>query len=422
MGLTVLAAVIIIFAAGLVAGFSSRRLRNPALWLALFIFADAFSVASLPFPTILVWPVLVVFGAGIAVATLAGKRAHPLFRVFSDTWPWLVLFAFLALSLLWAPAAAYGLNQLSEGLGRGLLPGLIVYFLLLSSRRTEWGSFLLLGAIYCLVMILFGSSSQQYGGRLATETLNPIWISRAALLVTSVAIWTKGRIKLRLFAGSLSVILAAQTGSRGPALAFVLANAIIMFLSESRQEAARRVGYAVLVAASILTLTMIGLGVVPSSIEGVGRIESLTSPGKLAEDENVLARFDYWGDALHLAATNPVAGVGLGGFGLSLSSNPFAVQYPHNLPLQILAEAGIVGFGLLILSLVRSFGSARRDSLMLLLVLQGLLYSMYSGNFGSNYQCAFFAVAALAFRHVAAFTPTSRGNRRSIADLEPSLQ
>jgi hypothetical protein len=62
-------------------------------------------------------------------------------------------------------------------------------------------------------------------------------------------------------------------------------------------------------------------------------------------------RLDYARVALRLFADSPIGGVGAGNFGRrydALRRFPTHSQYTHNLPLRVLSETGIVGFGLLI--------------------------------------------------------------------------
>ena len=71
-----------------------------------------------------------------------------------------------------------------------------------------------------------------------------------------------------------------------------------------------------------------------------------TGPERLA-DFGSNSRWTWWGEAWELWQDNPVAGTGAGTFSLArrpLRTNTTVATEPHNLPLQFLAETGLVGF------------------------------------------------------------------------------
>ncbi len=74
-------------------------------------------------------------------------------------------------------------------------------------------------------------------------------------------------------------------------------------------------------------------------------------------------RYDYWRVALHAFGQQPLRGVGAGGWAVEwLSRRPYAVgaQDAHSLPLQTLAELGIIGFAMLVMFLGGLAVAARR--------------------------------------------------------------
>jgi O-Antigen ligase len=81
----------------------------------------------------------------------------------------------------------------------------------------------------------------------------------------------------------------------------------------------------------------------PTSTAGAG-------PERLG-DINLNSRWTWWEEAGALFSDHPVGGVGAGAFAVARrpirSNTTFAIE-PHNLPLQFLAETGIVGFLLLL--------------------------------------------------------------------------
>ncbi len=84
-------------------------------------------------------------------------------------------------------------------------------------------------------------------------------------------------------------------------------------------------------------------------IAAIGLVMALRSD--LSELEPVRLRLDNWRTALWVWSGSPLTGVGLGGFGQASQAVPFPVGnrpiHAHSLPLEVLAELGPVGLGLL---------------------------------------------------------------------------
>jgi hypothetical protein len=72
----------------------------------------------------------------------------------------------------------------------------------------------------------------------------------------------------------------------------------------------------------------------------------------LAKLEPVRLRLDNWRTAVWVWSGSPISGVGLGGLGQASQAVPFPVGnrpvHAHSLPLELLAELGLVGLGLII--------------------------------------------------------------------------
>jgi O-Antigen ligase/TPR repeat len=94
--------------------------------------------------------------------------------------------------------------------------------------------------------------------------------------------------------------------------------------------------------------------------------ECANVPGRLAElcANN---RLDWWKESLHIARARPLGGSGAGTFAvarLRYRADATEASEPHSVPFQVLADLGVVGLGLLVVTLV-GFALAVRRGLRL---------------------------------------------------------
>jgi tetratricopeptide (TPR) repeat protein len=151
---------------------------------------------------------------------------------------------------------------------------------------------------------------------------------------------------LALLAGAVLVLVAAFLASR----------------EEARRplDAAlrRRLERATAVAAAALLVAALTVGIVQAGnpVDWVGDAISEFSepldptleddPGRFAELSSN-TRWNWWEDALEVFREHPVVGVGAGAYDVArrpFREDTFAPVEPHSLPLQFLAELGVVGF------------------------------------------------------------------------------
>jgi O-antigen ligase len=129
----------------------------------------------------------------------------------------------------------------------------------------------------------------------------------------------------------------------------------------------------VLAAAASLTV-VIGrhrrLALTTASVLACGAVAVFALRPDLAALDPVRLRLDNWRTAIWVWSTSPIAGVGFGGYGQASQAVPFDVgnhpAHAHSLPLEWLAEFGVVGVVAVILgvvalaTLVRRLWSERR--------------------------------------------------------------
>ncbi len=213
----------------------------------------------------------------------------------------------------------------------------------------------------------------------------------AAVAVLAVAVPFRWRLTLHALlvgvavvavAGPVGDVYAAASGSghASPALrdaftAILIAGfagtlaGLLLALAEERIEIddhrARLARLAGIGAGAVVALTILGVGVAKSSsiADTVSdQWRSLTHPGVRYGGERAdasgsrltsvdpLERYDYWRVALDGFRSNPLLGMGAGGF-----EHRYAIdrryakpsRYPHNLAMKVVGDTGLVGIGLI---------------------------------------------------------------------------
>ncbi len=108
---------------------------------------------------------------------------------------------------------------------------------------------------------------------------------------------------------------------------------------------------------------MVGVGAF-AAIPSMAR-ERLLTLGRVGTDISARYRVDVWLDTLRMSVSSPLWGQGLGAYAAAYpryksGHGDLLVEHPENEYLEVLAEGGLLGFGLLVLGLVRlgQFGVA----------------------------------------------------------------
>lgn len=125
--------------------------------------------------------------------------------------------------------------------------------------------------------------------------------------------------------------------------------------------ARRRVGR-LLAAAAAVAVALAATAVLLVADPAGG--ESVQSPSRLG-DASLNNRWEWWGEAWQLFSGAPLRGTGAGSFEIAhrrIQDTYLPASEPHDLPLQILAGTGILGF-LFLAALVAAVAAAGRDAL-----------------------------------------------------------
>jgi O-antigen ligase len=283
---------------------------------------------------------LVVLRRGLRTqGTQARRQLETLFGVIAAE---IIL---LALSVTYSPDPTFGLQKLSDHvvfeLG-GLVLVLATVQTAAELRRFLWYC-LLLGSVTALLVLFYMielHGSLAVSLRLSQEEMifhgfrlpSSISLGYRQAVVGAIAIslfsLTRPQQRVRraflLISTGLSIYLILASGSRGAALSLVVFGAIAPFLRRHRTIASFAPAVILLVATALLF--------------------QLTHPSAQARfrDTTLEDRTATWSFALELFRSHPLTGVGLGGYGY-YEIAPGHRTFPHNVFLEYLTEAGILG-------------------------------------------------------------------------------
>jgi O-antigen ligase len=321
------------------------------------LLARGVPAVSLPVPAR--W--LIAFAAFLAAQAASGGHAYSQLPLLA------ALYVLYAVLMIWLGAqltAAFGIERVATVLAAFLLVGALANSL--AGVIQFYGRPRLLEDV---IAELHGSGRAY--GNIAQANLyaNYLALGEGALLF----LWIRARVRTAYALPALALLLlgSALSGSRGALLYAFWYAALGLLATRVRDgEEARRLrfaacGVAVLALAAHFAVPWLNdlLHLGPTGERTLDRI--LASPG-----ENVEPRLQAWLVALRAFAGAPLAGVGIGEFAgaaFELGLDPSLTRLgevwtsPHNLPLHLLAETGLVGAVLVLGSLcVWGWQAARR--------------------------------------------------------------
>jgi hypothetical protein len=348
--------------------------------------------------------------AALAAAILYGWWLHGTKVLFnSAVLVTLTLWALLIARMLWdtivspLPGELYtpAGQLLLLSLGACFLPALVALefpsdaSLDLARRWIE-----VLGAV-AMVAILYVGLRGVLGGailyRLATPVLNPISVGHLGVSVMIVALCgfagaSRVAKAWRALLVLLSVGVTVATVSRGPILAGLLAVAILAFVKRRRQ----RLGVGrVLLRAGLVAAGLAGVAAAVLYLEDTGVIDILARLTDTFQDVASQERAKMIRGAWTQFTENPVLG--------SAFVELQFMENPHNIVLESMMALGVLGLGLLLLSMSASLAAAGeviraapRHAWVGLIYLQYVVNGMLSGSLFTDGTFWFFGLASLA--------------------------
>lgn len=303
-----------------------------------------------------------------------------------------VLAAGLAVSWLFhPPISEYGQTKTSIFATLTLLTAASAVLIRNRLDLAVWAKvWLASGALLAVVALTGGVNA---AGRAVGDDVNPIWLARAIASPAVALLWLVYQRMIAKwlagFAGALLLSGLVATGSRGPFAAVAIGGVIIVATSSAKSRALRVV--------TIGVVTVIGLYILSvSQIMTTSRIgEFLADPASSSQSSD---RIKLILPTLDIIAQHP-GGVGLGNWRAFAAVGPFI--YPHNLWLEVLAEAGwTIGAGLIVMVfiVVRSLWRASRTDPAAVLALGVLAFEIMSVSVSGDLNArTFFFTLALGY-------------------------
>lgn len=258
----------------------------------------------------------------------------------------------------------------------------------------------ILGAI-AMVAILYVGLRGVLGGailyRLATPVLNPISVGHLGVSVMIVALCgfagaSRVARAWRTLLVVLSVGVTVATVSRGPILAGLLAVVILAFVKRRRQ----RLGPGrLLLRVGLIAAGVAGVAAAVLYLEDTGVIDILARLTDTFQDVASQERAQMIRGAWTQFTDNPLLG--------SAFVELRFMENPHNILLESMMALGVVGLGLLLVSMAASLAAAGdvirtvpRHAWVGLIYLQYVVNGMLSGSLFTDGSFWFFALASLA--------------------------
>jgi len=160
------------------------------------------------------------------------------------------------------------------------------------------------------------------------------------------------------FAVAMMGIALIMTGSRGGTLSFVAEAFFVTVVSSfarrrqgKTEDAEKRKGWVRAVALRLVLGTLLLLALFTSLLFFGGEAALNRLAGTVSAEDPSNGRLHYWRSTLDMIRDHPLAGVGLGAFGVAYTrydpSNGFyRLEQAHNDYLQLLADGGVLGASL----------------------------------------------------------------------------
>jgi len=308
------------------------------------------------------------------------------------------------LSLLWSSNTTYGLNKLW---------GIVLIIIPLT------GSYLILDKLYgyrllkvlffwlvfigiLLTIIFFATHPFSY-----KNSLNELGYSHVGYgrLISYAFILSLVNILLKIELSTSRILVAAFLGSglvlsglRGAWISVIIST--IFFLLNQDTNVIKNYAFRIVLVIPIIVLIIL---IQPKYYQNIEkRIANLKSivVANSNFDGSINARMQAYEVSYNMFLDKPFTGRGIGGFNIVYKNKklPQAIEYPHNMLVEVLVELGLVGFSLLMLLFWLTAKKIKRiNGVLYLIFLNGFILSLFSGNIADQ-KILFVLIGAFTFR------------------------
>jgi O-antigen ligase len=326
-------------------------------------------------------------------------------------------FTLLVPPMLWSATTDYGTDKVARLFTITFLAILAPVVLIRDTgdvARHLWALTGACGIVVASALLDPKLSSEYEGAPIRTDSANTIALGSAAghvMVVLTLGLIWKGVPRLAVLAVAGAVYVSLQSGSRGPLLSALAAVLVGSLVTRVRPDYRR--------IAAFVALLLVGVVVAYQAAPYYAqqRILSVVEGGG---DSSVDARVRLYQDALASISRHPF-GIGWGSFeGITFGG----YTYPHNLPLEVLAEAGLVLGGLFLAWMCFQILRAHRITVeyvgaaVFAIVIFWFGKSMASSDFNDNRVLLYVLGIAIAAGSVSA----AGGRRSARSKRAPSLR
>jgi hypothetical protein len=298
--------------------------------------------------------------AALGMQTLRGECVPCRLRALN--WIVMALFGYAFLSLLWTPRPDLAWTMVWDRGYAYVLTFVVLVPLVVKDIDGLRSALLMLAAVGGVIMVVllvfgdWGARGLVLHGNFHQRETNPLAIAELAGSVAAAAMFVRARSwkwlgsPLRIAIVVVSLLVIVRSGSRGQLVAALCSLVVMLPVAFRLTRARGLMGIAV-------AITILGLAIGYAATEYMQANEARWSQslaqhdalGRLQMASKLLGEWQRSGSGLVL------------GLGNSAAYDPTILgYYPHVVPLEILAEEGLVGFGLYGVILWMAFGAVRR--------------------------------------------------------------
>jgi hypothetical protein len=342
-------------------------LRSPGVALALYLLVPPFLKGLLQ-PLI---PVDLTMALGFVciIHVAYGIVAKPVSIKMSALVLWCAVLAMITVGSLYAPDQSLAMSRVQSWVGLVFLPLLVAFWVAGDQREVErfiW-TCLAVGLVVTLLAVLAFTPSQ----RLLVGFSSTISVGRASLMIPIITFFYVVRDGPRwirpplIVIAPLTVVVAFAAGARGPLILFF---ALVGALSIWHLARGRRISQGTVLGAAAAVLVLGSIAAVvpmPSiSIDRFTELAGIVAGADTAADGSLEARLIAANLSVAIFEDHPALGAGTGAFTFRSRLVPAisGIENPHDILLEIAADWGVMGLGLLavlVLAAIRRRPAAR---------------------------------------------------------------